>query len=163
MKRGKDCDNGNNMTILILAMTNVTTTILDTMRYCRHIHDLVPGDDEMEVMLKMSLIMIFLRILMTFTNISGMWLMLQQDKPDDFVLATGHMHSVREFVEVVVNMNNEHEHHHHHHHIHHCCHIKQHHRIINIHSVRELLDFFVNSNITIKFIIIICFHFKSLM
>ena len=39
------------------------------------------------------------------TNISGMWLMLQQDKPDDFVLATGHMHSVREFVEVVVNMN----------------------------------------------------------
>ena len=41
----------------------------------------------------------------TMTNISGMWLMLQQDKPDDFVLATGHMHSVREFVEVVVNMN----------------------------------------------------------
>ena len=34
------------------------------------------------------------------TMISGMWLMLQQDKPDDFVLATGHMHSVREFVEV---------------------------------------------------------------
>ena len=67
----------------------------------------------------------------TMTNISGMWLMLQQDKPDDFVLATGHMHSVREFVEVVVNMNNEQEHHHHHHHNHHCCHIKQHHRIIN--------------------------------
>ena len=39
------------------------------------------------------------------TNMLGMWLMLQQDKPDDFVLATGHMHSVREFVEVVVNMN----------------------------------------------------------
>ena len=34
------------------------------------------------------------------TMIPGMWLMLQQDKPDDFVLATGHMHSVREFVEV---------------------------------------------------------------
>ena len=32
----------------------------------------------------------------------GMWLMLQQDKPDDFVLATGHMHSVREFVEVII-------------------------------------------------------------
>jgi len=31
--------------------------------------------------------------------VEGMWLMLQQDKPDDFVLATGHMHSVREFVE----------------------------------------------------------------
>eukprot|EP00088_Acartia_fossae_P038747 TRINITY_DN4021_c0_g1_i11.p1 TRINITY_DN4021_c0_g1~~TRINITY_DN4021_c0_g1_i11.p1 ORF type:complete len:360 (-),score=62.77 TRINITY_DN4021_c0_g1_i11:537-1616(-) len=30
--------------------------------------------------------------------VEGMWLMLQQDKPDDFVLATGHMHSVREFV-----------------------------------------------------------------
>ena len=100
-----------------------------------------------------------------------MWLMLQQDKPDDFVLATGHMHSVREFVEVVVNMNNEHEHHHHHHHIHHCCHIKQHHRIINsdsiiiyglntghIHFVTELVNVFVNSNIIIIFIIIICLH-----
>ena len=32
----------------------------------------------------------------------GMWLMLQQDKPDDFVLATGHMHSGREFVEVII-------------------------------------------------------------
>jgi len=30
--------------------------------------------------------------------VEGMWLMLQQEKPDDFVLATGHMHSVREFV-----------------------------------------------------------------
>jgi len=30
--------------------------------------------------------------------VQGMWLMLQQDSPDDFVLATGHMHSVREFV-----------------------------------------------------------------
>ena len=30
--------------------------------------------------------------------VEGMWLMLQQDKPDDFVLATGHMHSVREFL-----------------------------------------------------------------
>ncbi len=27
----------------------------------------------------------------------GMWLMLQQDKPDDFVLATGETHTVREF------------------------------------------------------------------
>lgn len=31
--------------------------------------------------------------------VEGMWLMLQQDEPDDFVLATGEMHSVREFVE----------------------------------------------------------------
>lgn len=31
--------------------------------------------------------------------IRGMWLMLQQDKPDDYVLATGEMHSVREFIE----------------------------------------------------------------
>jgi len=30
--------------------------------------------------------------------VQGMWLMLQQDSPDDFVLATGHMYSVREFV-----------------------------------------------------------------
>lgn len=29
----------------------------------------------------------------------GMWLMLQQDIPDDYVLATGETHSVREFVE----------------------------------------------------------------
>lgn len=31
--------------------------------------------------------------------VEGMWLMLQQDKPDDYVLATGETHSVREFVE----------------------------------------------------------------
>jgi GDPmannose 4,6-dehydratase len=30
--------------------------------------------------------------------VEGMWLMLQQDKPDDYVLATGHCFSVREFV-----------------------------------------------------------------
>lgn len=29
----------------------------------------------------------------------AMWLMLQQDRPDDFVVGTGKMHSVREFVE----------------------------------------------------------------
>ena len=28
-----------------------------------------------------------------------MWLILQQDQPDDYVLATGEAHSVREFVE----------------------------------------------------------------
>lgn len=28
-----------------------------------------------------------------------MWLMLQQDEPQDFVIATGETHSVREFVE----------------------------------------------------------------
>jgi GDPmannose 4,6-dehydratase len=31
--------------------------------------------------------------------VEGMWLMLQQDAPDDYVLATGEAHSVREFVE----------------------------------------------------------------
>jgi GDPmannose 4,6-dehydratase len=31
--------------------------------------------------------------------VEGMWLMLQQAEPDDYVLATGEMHSVREFVE----------------------------------------------------------------
>tara|TARA_B100000214_G_scaffold360080_1_gene322149 strand:+ start:170 stop:1228 length:1059 start_codon:yes stop_codon:yes gene_type:complete len=30
----------------------------------------------------------------------GMWMILQQDKPDDYVLATGEQHSVREFVEL---------------------------------------------------------------
>jgi GDPmannose 4,6-dehydratase len=28
------------------------------------------------------------------------WLMLQQDEPDDYVIATGRQHSVREFVEI---------------------------------------------------------------
>ncbi len=32
--------------------------------------------------------------------IEGMWLMLQQEKPDDYVLATGETHTVREFVEL---------------------------------------------------------------
>ena len=32
--------------------------------------------------------------------VEGMWLMLQQDEPDDYVLATGETHSVREFVEL---------------------------------------------------------------
>ena len=32
--------------------------------------------------------------------VEGMWLMLQQEQPDDYVLATGEMHSVREFVEL---------------------------------------------------------------
>jgi len=31
--------------------------------------------------------------------VRAMWMMLQQDKPDDFVVGTGEMHSVREFVE----------------------------------------------------------------
>jgi GDPmannose 4,6-dehydratase len=31
--------------------------------------------------------------------VEGMWLMLQQDRPDDYVLATGETHSVREFCE----------------------------------------------------------------
>jgi len=32
--------------------------------------------------------------------VEGMWLMLQQPEPDDYVLATGQTHSVREFVEL---------------------------------------------------------------
>jgi GDPmannose 4,6-dehydratase len=31
--------------------------------------------------------------------VEGMWLMLQQPEPDDYVLATGERHSVREFIE----------------------------------------------------------------
>jgi len=31
--------------------------------------------------------------------VRAMWLMLQQDAPDDFVVATGHSYSVRQFVE----------------------------------------------------------------
>jgi GDPmannose 4,6-dehydratase len=33
--------------------------------------------------------------------VEAMWLMLQQDEPDDFVIATGETHSVREFLERV--------------------------------------------------------------
>jgi GDPmannose 4,6-dehydratase len=31
--------------------------------------------------------------------VEGMWRILQQDKPDDYVIATGEMHTVREFIE----------------------------------------------------------------
>ena len=31
--------------------------------------------------------------------VEAMWLMLQQDQPDDYVIATGETHSVREFLE----------------------------------------------------------------
>jgi len=35
--------------------------------------------------------------------VEAMWLMLQQDKPDDYVISTGETHSVREFVEIAFN------------------------------------------------------------
>lgn len=35
--------------------------------------------------------------------VRGMWTMLQQDQPDDFVLATGEKHTVREFVDKTFN------------------------------------------------------------
>ena len=34
--------------------------------------------------------------------VEAMWLMLQQDEPDDYVIATGETHTVREFVELGV-------------------------------------------------------------
>jgi GDPmannose 4,6-dehydratase len=34
--------------------------------------------------------------------VEAMWLMLQQDKPGDYVIATGEKHSVREFVEAAL-------------------------------------------------------------
>lgn len=36
--------------------------------------------------------------------VEAMWLMLQQDVPQDFVVATGETHSVREFVEIAFSM-----------------------------------------------------------
>ena len=36
--------------------------------------------------------------------VEAMWLMLQHDHPDDFVVATGEMHSVREFVELAFSL-----------------------------------------------------------
>ena len=35
--------------------------------------------------------------------VKAMWLMLQQDKPDDYVIGTGETHSVREFCEIAFN------------------------------------------------------------
>jgi GDPmannose 4,6-dehydratase len=35
--------------------------------------------------------------------VEAMWLMLQQDQPDDYVVATGETHSVREFCELAFN------------------------------------------------------------
>ena len=35
--------------------------------------------------------------------VTGMWMMLQQDYPDDFVLGTGESHTVRDFVETAFN------------------------------------------------------------
>ena len=36
--------------------------------------------------------------------VEAMWLMLQQEKPDDYVVATGETHSVREFLEVAFSL-----------------------------------------------------------
>lgn len=36
--------------------------------------------------------------------VEAMWLMLQQDKPDDYVVATGETHSIREFCEEAFNV-----------------------------------------------------------
>jgi GDPmannose 4,6-dehydratase len=36
--------------------------------------------------------------------VEGMWLMLQQDQPDDYVIATGETHTVREFVETAFGL-----------------------------------------------------------
>tara|TARA_B100001093_G_C26699529_1_gene958423 strand:- start:70 stop:1071 length:1002 start_codon:yes stop_codon:yes gene_type:complete len=38
--------------------------------------------------------------------VEAMWLMLQQDKPDDYVIATGEQYSVREFCEKVADFHN---------------------------------------------------------
>jgi GDPmannose 4,6-dehydratase len=35
--------------------------------------------------------------------VNAMWLMLQQDKPDDYVVATGETHSIKEFLEIAFN------------------------------------------------------------
>ena len=36
--------------------------------------------------------------------VQAMWLMLQQTKPDDFVIATGETHTVREFLELAFEL-----------------------------------------------------------
>lgn len=39
--------------------------------------------------------------------VEGMWLMLQQDTPSDYVLATGVQHSVRDFIHMCLNFHNQ--------------------------------------------------------
>jgi len=36
--------------------------------------------------------------------VEAMWLILQQDKPDNYVIATGETHSVREFIEIAFSL-----------------------------------------------------------
>ena len=36
--------------------------------------------------------------------IKAMWLMLQQEKPDDYVISTGETHSIKEFVDIAFNL-----------------------------------------------------------
>ena len=36
--------------------------------------------------------------------VEGMWLMMQQEKPEDFVIATGVQHSVKDFVSIAARM-----------------------------------------------------------
>ena len=36
--------------------------------------------------------------------VEAMWLMLQQDRPDDFVIATGETHSIREFLDAAFDV-----------------------------------------------------------
>jgi GDPmannose 4,6-dehydratase len=36
--------------------------------------------------------------------VRAMWMMLQQEKPDDYIVATGETHSVREFLELAFSM-----------------------------------------------------------
>ena len=38
--------------------------------------------------------------------VEAMWLMLQQDKPDDYVIATGETHSIREFLDLAFGQAN---------------------------------------------------------
>ena len=38
--------------------------------------------------------------------VEAMWLMLQQKKPDDFVIATGESYSVRDFCKIVFDLLN---------------------------------------------------------
>jgi GDPmannose 4,6-dehydratase len=38
--------------------------------------------------------------------VEGMWMMLQQDEPDDFVLATGKMYTIRQLIEIAFGLKN---------------------------------------------------------
>jgi GDPmannose 4,6-dehydratase len=43
-------------------------------------------------------------LLESFWKLEAMWLMMQQEKPDDYVIATNETHTIREFLEIAFTL-----------------------------------------------------------